>query len=31
MGVLAVIGLGGLVVSIFLPADAGQQTAGAET
>jgi MFS family permease len=31
MGVLAVIGLGGLVVSIFLPTDAGQQTAGAET
>jgi MFS family permease len=25
MGVLAVIGLGGLVVSLFLPADAGQQ------
>ncbi|HWC38596.1 MAG TPA: hypothetical protein VG476_08710, partial [Acidimicrobiales bacterium] len=25
MGVLAVIGIGGLVVSIFLPADAGQR------
>jgi len=31
MGVLAVIGLFDLVVSIFLPADAGQQTAGGET
>jgi MFS family permease len=31
MGVLAVIGLGGLVVSIFLPADAGRQPGSAET
>ena len=31
MGVLAVIGLFDLVVSIFLAADAGQQTAGGET